>query len=296
MTGLILLVSWHFAIGRSLLFSVLINFADVVISYFMFCMGLFVPVTAPIAASLFIFGAVSIIRFVYTTNRNELNDMIAARVFSAKQIESLKYEMEWMEPRVIKNAVIMTLFPRKLPDFGTTKAEAERYTSIYNKYLALVYAIVEKNDGNHINLSMDGVLGFWNVPHEEKESVINAYACAKESLGLVHQWQSYIDRVYGKKNKRYFASLDICLHICECYAGCIGTGNIIDYSLSGDGVNFAIETALHQTTDRLNTITVTEKFYKELASSGAKVNEELRKSDSGHKGIYRLVSDWKSRG
>jgi hypothetical protein len=288
MAGSVFLVSWFMNISRSLVFSGIIAGCGSITSFVLFCTGIFVPVTFPIAASLFVFGAVSIGRFVYTTNRNELYEMVARRVFSAKQMERLKDEHDWREPRIVRNAVIMTLFPRRLPSLGETKEEAEKYTLIYGKYLSLVYTAVEKNDGNHIILSMDGVLGFWNVPEEEDGSVKKAYECAKECITLVSDWQSYIDSVYGTKGKRYFASFDICLHSCECYAGCLGTGNIVDYSISGEGVSHAIESALFQTSDKVNTISLTQEFYDKLASLWSRVTSELEKLGKSRPGMYGL--------
>ncbi len=287
------IASWNLSISRSLLVSFAVVCCGIVASFALFCAGTFVPVTLLIALSLFIFGTVSISRFVYTTNRHELYEMVAARVFSARQMERLKGESGWQEPRIVRNAVLMTLFPRRLPALGATKEEAERYTSIYDKYLALVFNAIERSDGNRITLSMDGVLGFWNVPVEVDGSMENAYACAKTCVALVPDWQAYVNSVYGDESEKYFASFDICLHTCECYAGCLGTGNVIDYSISGEGVSKAIEYALFQTTDRMNTITLTSAFYDRLVASGLNVEKELEKTDADGIVSYRVREEWK---
>ena len=74
--------------------------------------------------------------------------MVASRVFSATHMEKLRDQADWKQPKVIEDAVILILFPRKLPDFGKTEAEAQRYTRIYEKFLSLVFKIIENNDGN----------------------------------------------------------------------------------------------------------------------------------------------------
>jgi len=187
--------------------------------------------------------------------------MVAQRVFSAKQLERLKDESAWKEPAIVKNAIVMALFPRKFPDFGKTREEAQRYTDIYSKFLSIVFKAIENNDGNHIILSMDGVLGFWNIPEEQDGNASKAFKSACSCLDSVSDWQLYIDSRYEKKKNKYYASFDICIHSCECFAGCVGSGDSLDYSVSGAGINFAIETALSKISDRKNTLTLTKEFY-----------------------------------
>jgi hypothetical protein len=296
MISVVFFVSWKSSIQRSLLFTSIVIGLGIALSFVFFCAGVFIPITLPVALSLILFGAVSIGRFVYTTNKNELYEMVAARVFSPKQMEKLKVKKGWSEPRIVRNAVILALFPRKLPDLGSTVEEATMYTSVYDKYLDLVFKAIEKRDGNRITLSMDGVLGFWNIPVAEEGSVAKAYACAKDCVALIPEWQSYIDSAYGRKKQKYFASFDICLHTCECYAGCLGTGNIIDYSISGQGVSKAIESALFLTSDTLNTISLTVDFYKRLIASGINVKGEIDTTAGRESGLYRVREDWKKPG
>ena len=190
--------------------------------------------------------------------------MVASRVFSATQMEKLRDEADWKQPKIIEDAVILVLFPRKLPDFGKTEEEAQRYTKIYDKFLSLVFKNIENHEGNHLILSMDGVMGFWNVPVKAEDSEKKAFMCAQQSLNLVGEWQEYIDRLYKATKQAYTASFDICLHYCECYAGCTGAGNSMNYSISGFGINFAIEATLFQTGDKLNTLILTSEFYNKL--------------------------------
>lgn len=256
--------SWTKGLGRSMFFSVSVVFSYVVIAFILFCLGIFLPVTAAFAFSLMVFGFIAILRFILTTNKSELYEMVASRVFSATHMEKLRDKADWKQPKVIEDAVILVLFPRKLPDFGKTGEEAERYTKIYEKFLSLVFKIIENNDGNHLTLSMDGILGFWNIPVKDEESEKKAFNCARQSLNLVTEWQAYIDKLYTETKKTYTGSFDICLHSCDCYAGCIGTGNTMNYSISGFGINFAIEATLFQTGDKLNTLILTREFYGKL--------------------------------
>jgi hypothetical protein len=265
--GAVLVFSWTRDLGKSMLFSLVVIISFIFISFICFCFGFFIPITTPFALSLMTFGLVAIIRFILTTNKYELYEMVASRVFSASQMEKLRDVAEWKQPKIIQNGVIMVLFPRKLPDFGRTEEEATRYTRIYEKYLSLIFKAIENNDGNHLVLSMDGVLGFWNIPIIEEGSEIKAFTCARQCLQVVGKWQEYIDAQYGKKNI-YSASFDICLHVCECYAGCVGAGNNMNYSLSGYGINFAIEASLFQTGDKLNTLFLTKEFMGKISKQG----------------------------
>jgi hypothetical protein len=265
---LVFIFSWTRDLGRSMLFSVLLVFSYIALSFVLFCFGFFLPVTFAFAFSLMDFGLVAILRFILTTNKYELYEMVASRVFSANHMEKLRDQADWKQPKIIQDAVIFVLFPRKLPDFGKTEEEAQQYTKIYDKFLSLVFKTIENNDGSHLILSMDGVLGFWNIPVPGEGSEKKAFTCAKQSLKLVGEWQTYIDRFYKETGKTYTASFDICLHFCECYAGCIGTGNAMNYSISGFGINFAIEATLFQTGDKLNTLFLTREFYEKLLHTG----------------------------
>jgi hypothetical protein len=278
--------SWTRDLGRSMLFSLIMVFSYITFSYILFCFGFFLPVTAAFALSLMVFGLVAILRFILTTNKYELYEMVASRVFSARHMEKLRDLSDWKQPKIIEDAIILVLFPRKLPDFGKTEEEALRYTKIYDKFLALVFKAIENNDGNHLILSMDGIMGFWNIPVKEEGSIIKAFTCAKQSLGLVKEWQTNIDRFYKETGKTYTASFDICLHSCECYAGCTGTGNSINYSLSGFGINFAIEATLFQTGDKLNTLFLTREFYEKLLKTGRIHKNDFEKLSYNDKILY----------
>ncbi|MBN1696813.1 MAG: hypothetical protein JW881_04810 [Spirochaetales bacterium] len=265
--GAVLFFSWTKELGKSLLFSFGVITVFILVSFVSFCFGCFIPITTPFAFSLMTFGIIAILRFILTTNRYELYEMVASRVFSASQMEKLRDVEEWKRPKVIPDGVIMAVFPRKLPDFGKTEEDATRYTSIYEKYLSLVFKAIEHHEGNHLVLGMDGVLGFWNIPLPEEGSEARAFACARQCLDEVGKWQTFIDAQYGRK-KAYIASFDICLHVCECYAGCVGAGSEINYSLSGSGINDAVEASLFQTGDRLNTLLVTKEFMDRLSAAG----------------------------
>ncbi|MBN2536068.1 MAG: hypothetical protein JXB88_24520 [Spirochaetales bacterium] len=270
---IVFIFSWSKDLGKSMLFSILVVFLYVAFSFLFFCLGFFLPVTNAFAFSLMVFGLVAILRFILTTNKYELYEMVASRVFSANHMEKLRDQADWKQPKVIENAVILVLFPRKFPDFGKTEEEAQHYTKIYDKFLSLVFKTIENNDGNHLVLSMDGILGFWNIPVKDEESEKKAFACARQCLSLVGEWQTYIDRFYKGKGQTYTASFDICLHWCDCYAGCIGTGNAINYSINGFGINFAIEATLFQTGDKLNTLFLSREFYKKLQKT-TEINED----------------------
>ncbi|MBN2442318.1 MAG: hypothetical protein JXJ04_13270, partial [Spirochaetales bacterium] len=283
---LIFIFSWTNDLGKSLLLSVIIISSYVLLSFFLFCSGYFIPITSAFAFSLLVFGLVAILRFILTTNKYELYEMVASRVFSSTQMEKLRDQEDWKQPKIIENAIILVLFPRKLPDFGKTVEEAERYTKIYDKFLSLVFKSIENNGGNHLILSMDGILGFWNVPITEEESEKKAFACAGETLSLVKEWQAYIDKFYKEVKQSYTASFDICLHYCECYAGCIGIGNALNYSINGYGINFAIEVTLFQTGDKLNTLFLTKEFYQRLKTTTGVKNSDFEKIAYNNTQLY----------
>ncbi len=265
--GSVFLITWNNDLFRGLLLTVSAIFLVIAIDFLLFLFGLFAPLKTPLAIAMMVFGFVSIARFMYTTRRQELYTMLASRVFSPSQMKKLSGSVDgedWQKERVIENGVIMVLLPKRLPNLGKTDKEAEHYTRVYERYLDLVFAAIERHGGSHDMLSMDGVLGFWNVPIWEEGSEERAFRCAQECMDLVGKWQEFIDQQYVDSDERYVAAFDICLHRCAFYAGCLGTGEIKNYALSGPEVNFAISAAQSQIRDERNTIQMTEAFTEEL--------------------------------
>jgi len=219
--------------------------------------------------------------------------MVASRVFSPSQMKRLmgsEEGEEWRREKIIQDGVILVLLPKRLPSLGRTDEEAERYTRIYERYLALVFGAIERHGGSHDILSMDGVLGFWNVPLPQEESERHAFRCARECLELVPRWQQFIDSEYRTVDERYTAAFDLCLHRCAFYAGCVGTGEIQSYALSGDEVNFAIAAAQSQIRDETSSIRLSAEFKEAWDASGGADREDLR-----FKTVYYSYGDERRR-
>jgi hypothetical protein len=279
LVGSVFLITWNNDLFRGLLLSVAALLVIIGIDFILFLFGLFVPLKTPLAISVMVFGLVSIARFMYTTKRQELYSMLASRVFSPSQMKKLmesKDSQDWQKEKIIEDGVIMVLLPKRLPSLGKTDEEAEHYTRVYERYLDLVFETIERYGGSHDMLSMDGVLGFWNVPIWEEGSDERAFLCAKECLGLVNKWQVFIDQQYGDVDERYTAAFDICLHRCAFYAGCLGTGEIKNYALSGPEVNFAISAAQSQIKDERSTIQMTETFAEKLKEKLTDTQDTLK--------------------
>ncbi len=252
------LITWNNDLFRGLLLTVSAIFFIIGIDFILFIFGLFAPLKTPLAISVMVFGIVSISRFMHTTKRQELYSMLASRVFSPSQMKKLAGSADgedWQKEKIIEDGVIMVLLPKRLPSLGKTDEEAEHYARVYERYLDLVFAAIERHGGSHDMLSMDGVLGFWNVPIWEE---------------------------------RYTAAFDICLHHCAFYAGCLGTGEIKNYVLSGPEVNFAISAAQSQIKDERNTIQMTESFIEEL-------RKKLAGADDTFKMVYYTYYDEKKK-
>ena len=271
MIGGVFFITWYNDLFKGLLLSILFVLAITAGVFLLFLAGHFIALKISLALSVLIFVAVSIARFIFTARKQELYAMIAGRVFSPSQMKKLmdsREAQDWQREKIIHNGILMVLFPKKLPSLGESDEEAESYTRIYERYLSLVFAAIEKHGGSHDTLSMDGVLGFWNVPVWEEGSEIRAFSCARECLELVHVWQEFIDGRYGDVDARYTAAFDICLHRCSFYAGCLGKGDLQNYTLSGTEVNFAISAALSQTKDERSTILITEPMMEDLGKPG----------------------------
>ena len=281
LVGSVFLITWNNDLFRGLLLTVSAIFFIIGIDFILFIFGLFAPLKTPLAISVMVFAIVSISRFMHTTKRQELYSMLASRVFSPSQMKKLSGSADgedWQKEKIIEDGVIMVLLPKRLPSLGKTDEEAEHYARVYERYLDLVFAAIERHGGSHDMLSMDGVLGFWNVPIWEEGSEERAFRCAQECLDLVGKWQGFIDQQYTDVEERYTAAFDICLHRCAFYAGCLGTGEIKNYALSGPEVNFTISAAQSQIKDERNTIQMTESF-----------TEELRKKLAGAEDTFKMV-------
>lgn len=255
---------------RALLFTVSVIAGYLIISIGCFAGGYLIKVKTGLAVSLIGFGGIAIFRFIYTATRHEMYELVAARAFTPAQLERLRERIDWKRPHIVEDAIILVLFPRNLPEIGQSTEEADRYTNIYNKYLELAFKTFEKYNGNRIVLSLDGVMGFWNVPAKSEDAVKKSFDCAREFISLLPEWQKYINRQYekGAEEESYVAAFDICLNVCRCYAGLVGVGETRSYTLSGDELNETILSVLSMRGDVETTLFVTDDFYEALEEQG----------------------------
>jgi hypothetical protein len=294
MIGGVLLITWNNDLFQSLALSALVVFLIIAADFFLFLLGQFVPLKNPLAVSVLIFGLLSIARFMFTMKKQELYSMIASRVFSPSQMRKLMAaeNESWQREKIIHDGVIMVLLPKRLPSLGTTDEEAEAYTRVYERYLSLVFESVEKYGGSHDMLSMDGVIGFWNVPLYEEGSEEKAFNCARECLGLVSKWQDFIDDQYRNVDEKYTAAYDISLNRCSFYAGCLGTGSIQNYALSGEEVNFTIAATQAQIKDEHSSIQITENFMEALCGNTNWTEDHFKKVYYSYYEENRLLFQW----
>jgi len=263
MAGRVALITWN----KNLLFSLLGTFLNICLFIFIsFCFfvifGIFIPLKVPITFSVFIFILMVMFRFFHSTTKQSLYEMVGARVFAPSLLKKLSQKNDWQQPQIIRNGVIMVLFPKRLPQIGQSKETAVSYTKIYNKYLSLLFSTIEQYEGCHDVLSKDGIIAFWNAPLEQEDSEYKAFSCANDCIDAVKKWQRYIDANY--LDKKYTAAFDICLHRCDFYAGCLDAGNIQNYVISGSEINFAISVAQSQTSDKKSTILITRNFWQAI--------------------------------
>ncbi|MBN1409727.1 MAG: hypothetical protein JW969_02710 [Spirochaetales bacterium] len=289
LAGCVFIFNYRKSLGQSIRFTLIIILSFMLLAYILFMFGILLPVTVPIGFAIIVFGFVVTTRFIFTSRKDEIYETVALRVFSPSQIAQLKEDYSWHQPAIYKNAIMMALFPRKLPPIGKTKEEAERYAGIYEYYISTIQTIMEKFGGNHMPVGSDGLLGFWNVPEEEEGTLLKALACARECLSHVTQWQEYIHNNIPGSKKEYTATFDICLNKGACYAGCIGTGNLTTYSLSGDVINFTIEAALYRTRDLATSLILTESFYSEALDKFLIQNKEFKKTQYKNHTLYSLT-------
>ena len=271
----VFLITWSSGdLKRASLYTFIIVGGLMCISIGSFFGGYLINAKTGLLLSLVGFAGISIFRFIYTASRHDMYELVAARTFTAAQLERLREKVDWKRPKIVEDAIILVLFPRNLPEIGETEEEADIYTGIYNKYLELVFKTFEKYNGNRILLSLDGVMGYWNVPTKSVDSVKNSFDCAKEFIGLLPEWQEYINRQYEERTdkERYVAAFDICLNVCRCYAGLVGVGETHSYTLSGDELNETILSVLSMRGDVETTLFVTDDFYEALEKRGLVTN------------------------
>jgi class 3 adenylate cyclase len=212
--------------------------AYLVLSFILFAaFGLFIQVKAGLVTATIAFSVVILIRFVYTMDREELYETLAAKVLSPSQARRLSADPNARKPMVVKGVAILVLFPHKLPPLGSSREDAEKYESVHEKYLQLATATMERHDGGRMPLHMDGIVGFWGVPFEAPEGLACAWDCAKDFMRQVPEWRKIVRDAYGDDVD---ASFDICLHSCSCYAGCLDNGISRSYALSGEELNATI--------------------------------------------------------
>ncbi len=272
----VFLISWKLDLLKAAFFSFLFITFIVLVSFLVFLLGYFIPVKAALAVAFVIFAGVSILRFIYSVNKREIYAIAAERVISPKYLKSLEKDESWYKSHIVRNGIIMVLFPKKLPEIGLTDYEAEYYKDIYNNYLSLVFRTIEGYNGNHDTLSGDGILGFWNVFEQDNNSfytnLINCMNAAVDCYKNIYKWQDFIDRISQDRNTKYKATFDICLHIGSFYTGIVEAGNMVDYVLSGSSINRAISTAWARVSDKKSSIILTEEFKQQIdnQSSGSK--------------------------
>ena len=181
MVGGVFFISWNNDLFKTIFYTFILIIFLIVLSFIFFLFGLFIPLSTPLALSVMVFALIAIGRFIYTTNKLELYELVASRVFSPSQMKKLKIMQEkgdWRQAKIVQEGIIMAIFPKRLPDLGKNDEEAGAYTKIYEKYLKIIFDIIARYGGSHDTLSMDGVLGFWNVPVWEEGSISNfCFAC-----------------------------------------------------------------------------------------------------------------------
>ena len=291
-------------VKRALLYTTAAAAGLMVISFICFFFGLFVKVQLALALIILAFGGISIFRFIYTTSHQDLYEILAARILHPSHLQKIREHSDWKRPSIAEETIVLVLFPQKFPEIGEDPEEAERYTKIYNRYLELALKTFEKYQGNHILLSLDGIMGFWNVPVESDEAIGNSFNCAKEFLALLPEWQKYIDKLYadtggpadpgGKENhsrRGYVASFDMCLNICRCYVGCIGAGENKTYALSGKELNTTILSVLTMREDEETTLFAADDYLEALEERGLTDRNRFAKKEGGEIVLYKYEEE-----
>lgn len=284
---LILFITWNKELLISIIYNSLILFFIITFSFLLFTCGFFLPVRLFMSLSFIVFNCTVLIRFFYTT-RNIDKYLIAIRqLFSHSQIRAIEEtSYNSSKPTIINNGVVMILLLKKNPCLGEVDESAKKYKTIIENFTSLITQILENHNGGHDLLYMGGIIGFWNVPIANKNSELNAFKSAKKCMKNIDAIQKSATKQSNRNNdKKYRILIDITLHKCRLFTGCIRKGDIKKYIISGPGLAFSMKIAESKRKDKKNNILMTEEFYKIIEDQ---IKEKVKKDKYEGQNIFKI--------
>ncbi len=260
------LVSWRKSVAKSLFFAALCVAGMMVLSFALFCLGIFLAVRAMVAATLLGFSLTALVRFIYTMTRNDILETASTRFFGWDKLAALKSIPEWHKPAMKRGLVIMAVVLKRTPRSGDEEFDEVFHAEVREDMTAAVFDEVERRNGMHVLGPTDDIMGVWNYPEAEAGSADAALDCAEAILSRVAELQAKADRLSrGKTGYRVF--LDACLHVCDGWAGFSVRNDAASFTVSGTGVSLAASYALSRSYDRQSSLALSLDFKAALAAA-----------------------------
>ncbi|MCX7024892.1 MAG: hypothetical protein NT080_09755 [Spirochaetes bacterium] len=253
------LATWRYNVSKSLFISASGVFAMFAASFALFCLGVFIPVRAMVASTLLAFSVTALVRFVFTMMRNDVLETASTRFFGWDKLATLKSMPEWHKPAMKPGLVVMSVVMKRTPKTDDEESDEYFHAEVRDGLADAVFEEIERRDGMHVLGPTDDILGVWNYPSQERESAARAFDCADAVLGRVREIQAKADRLSrGRSGYRVF--LDVCVHVCDAWAGFSVRNDSAAFSVSGTGVSMAASFALSRSYDRMSSLAVSEAF------------------------------------
>jgi adenylate cyclase len=195
---------------------------------------LWVPMVAPIGATLLSYVSCVTIRFATTgrelrQTRDTLNRYVSPQLagYVLNHLEEINFQGEKRD---------LTIFFSDVRNFTslTEKSDPMHLISLLNEYLTAMTEIIFKYDGVVDKFIGDGILAYWGAFTPDKN---HALLAAKASLEMLNRLEE-LNQKWAAEGRQKI-SIGIGLNTGDVIFGNVGSGKKVEFTVIGDPVNLA---------------------------------------------------------